>query len=86
MIISDFKCEDCDHIFTVEKESSLDSFPERGELECPECGSNNTFRVWGCGAIEVSEGMMGNAKNGYSKGITYHRSSIVGKVKGTRVK
>ena len=80
----DFKCEDCESVFEISKGSMLAPTPEN--VECPECGSTNTYRKFSIGATDVAEGRFGNAKNGYQNGVMYHPSSLTGKVKGTRVK
>ena len=80
----DMKCEDCSEVFEISKGSIMATTPE--DVECPKCKSINTHRHFASVTIDVAEGRFGNAKNGYQNGVTYHHSSLIGKVKGTRVK
>jgi DNA-directed RNA polymerase subunit RPC12/RpoP len=85
MLYADYKCEDCEKVFEISKKSIMDDFPEKGELECPECKSTNTYRTYDV-VSDVSAGLLGNGKNAYDKGFTYQYSTLTGKAKGTRVK
>lgn len=81
-VFSDAECAQCNHIFEISKNKIMDDFiiPI-----CPKCGSKMTKRKWKAVPIFVAEGMVGNAKNGYQSGITYHPSTM-GKIKGTKLK
>ena len=80
----DMRCEECNEVFEISKGSVLADTPKN--VECPKCGSTNTRKKFAVGATDTAEGMYGNAKNNYQNGVTYHSSSLVGKVKGTKVK
>ena len=79
----DYKCEKCDEITEYDKGSALVDAPKN--IECSHCGSKKTHRVFGCQGYSVAEGIMGNAKNGYSKGIINHPSTLF-HGKGTKIK
>lgn len=80
---SDYKCKDCNKVFTYWKKS-LDSFPIHPE--CEYCKSINTKRIYSNIVTDVCEGKFGNSKTGYKTGITYHPGNIVGRMKGKRIK
>ena len=80
----EMKCDDCNEIWEYNKESIMASTPT--DLPCPKCESLNTHRSWGIGAIDIAEGKFGNSKNNYQQGVIYHPSTMMGKVKGTKVK
>ena len=82
MIYADYKCKKCDHIFEGGKNNILDDFPK---LPCPECNSENTYRVFNFAGYEVCVGKVGNAKSGYANHCVYH-PTFTGKSKRTRVK
>jgi putative FmdB family regulatory protein len=85
MILFDFKCDDCNTIFEIKKNSTFEDFPDK--ILCPKCGSSNTWRKWGLGTFEISQGAFGNAKNSYENSMgAYHYAEITGKVKGTKIK
>lgn len=82
--IVDIKCDDCKNIFEYDKLSISNDVPS--DIECPKCKSKNTHRVFGFQAFDVGTGMMGNASNGYSKGVVYHDSKFTPKGKRNRIK
>jgi hypothetical protein len=84
MPYSDYKCGNCFKVFEFYKASVIQDFPK--QTECPECGCSANRKYSGSVLTEVAEGLCGNSKTGYGTGITYHPTSIVGKVKGTRIK
>lgn len=83
--ISDYKCQECDTVFEFSRETGA-NFPENNILECPECQSKKTKRVWSFGFFDVAEGECGNAKNGYANSFSYQPSvyspKITGKYRG----
>lgn len=86
MQISDYRCTNkkCNNIFEYTKYHALEDFPK--QVKCPECSSNSD-RVYGMGKPVVSEGRLGNAKNGYSSRLAkYYQYSHFGRIKGTRIK
>lgn len=83
MQFSDYRCKNCGKVFEHCKESFTESFPS--ELCCPDCGSKSV-RVFSGINFAIAQGKLGDSKNGYSNGITYHPNDIVGKVKGKKVK
>jgi len=83
MLLVDYKCSDCGHIWEVDKGSGLNDDPK---LKCPECGSKDTFKKFGIGAVDTAEGIFGNGRTGMSKNVTYHPSSLTSKVKGTKIR
>lgn len=85
MILIDFICSDCEEIFEVDKGTT--SAPTPKNVKCPKCTSTNTTRLFAGRppATDVAEGKFGNAANGYSQGITEHRSSKYGVYKGKRI-
>jgi DNA-directed RNA polymerase subunit RPC12/RpoP len=82
MYFKDYQCEKCELIFQGTKNRLADDWPK---LKCPECGSENTYTLFNIGGIDIGEGKLGNASNGYTTGIAYHPSRY-GKYKGTRIK
>lgn len=82
-IAIDVKCQDCGNIFEVYKRNVLENFVLK---PCPECNSTNIKRVWDIGATDIAQGYQGNSKKGYGKQMTYHPSSLTGKVKGKKIK
>lgn len=76
MVYSNFKCEGCGHIFTGSKKSVKDNFPH---YDCPECGSKDTYRQFTPVTVQVAEGKLGNAKNGYESNIVYKPASMTPK-------
>ena len=78
----DMKCDDCKQVFEYDKGSILNSTPEN--VKCIHCGSYNTYRYFSSATFDIAEGICGNEKTGYSKGIVNHPSKY-GKFKGTRV-
>ena len=84
MPYSDYKCENCKTIFEYYKKSVIESFPK--VIECPNCKCGAKRIYSGKLNFDVAEGIQGNSKNSYSKGITYHPGSLVGKMKGTKIK
>lgn len=79
----DMKCEKCGTIFEYDKGSILNSTPDK--IKCPECkSSKHTHKVFDILATSTAEGLCGNAKTGYSKGITYHCSTLTSG-KGTKI-
>jgi putative FmdB family regulatory protein len=71
MRVTDYKCDSCGHVFDVWKKD-LENWKSR--VKCPECNLQKAKRVFGIGDIDVAEGKLGNASNGYKTGITYHPS------------
>lgn len=71
-VFYNFKCNVCEHIFEVCKKKLSDDFFEN--LKCTECESEDVRRLFHVGDISVAKGRLGNASNGYSKGVTYHPS------------
>jgi putative FmdB family regulatory protein len=82
MIIADFKCEDCKNTFTVEKNNIIENFPKS---TCPNCNSENTYRLYSKVTFDMAEGKLGNAKNKYENKLIY-TPSVYGKYKGIRIK
>jgi RNA polymerase subunit RPABC4/transcription elongation factor Spt4 len=80
-----YKCleEKCKHTWEFIKETVEENFPE---LECPVCGSDNTYRVWNDSKVitDVADGKCGSAKNQYSNNIINHHSKL-GKYKGKKI-
>lgn len=70
MTRADYKCEDCENIWEYVKTEG--DFPKNPK--CPKCESKNTYRKWSAIRFDVAEGALGNAKNGYTSGVTYHSS------------
>lgn len=84
MPASDYRCKSCDKIFEFFKSSVTESFPS--SPQCPHCGEADSQRIYTGMLFDVAEGTVGNAKNGYSKGVVNHPSSLIGKVKGKKIK
>jgi len=84
MPISDYKCSNCQKIFEYYKASFIEDFPKI--VECPECKCSASRLYTGNLVFDIAEGLCGNARSGYSKGITYHPGSLVGKMRGKRIK
>ena len=84
MIFSQFKCEKCNTIFDVEKESILDNFSDI-KVNCPNCKSEKTHYYWILGPTDIATGNCGTAKDGYSHSFVYHPSKF-GRPKGMKVK
>lgn len=82
MYFADAKCEDCNHIYEIEKQRIMDDFISG---KCPECDSENTHRIFNPIVSDVAEGKCGNAKTSYSNSVTNHCSQF-GYYKGTRVR
>jgi hypothetical protein len=80
----DYRCEDCNEVTEYDKVSIVNDSPKN--IECSKCGSLNTYRIFGCATYEVAEGILGNARNGYSKGHVYHTALSTPKKKGTVIK
>ena len=76
MVYADFKCQKCEHIFLGFKKRVHDNFPF---FDCPECGAKDTIRLFTPVAIQVAEGKLGNAKNGYTNNIIYKPASMTPK-------
>ena len=83
MLYINVKCKDCNHIFEVDKTNSTTDFVFKN---CPKCNSKNIKRVWEISAVSIARGKLGNSSNNYSNGITYHPSTLTGKVKGKKIK
>lgn len=85
MRISNYRCtnEECKLEFEYSKENDLGDFPAM--IKCEKCNSDSK-RIWGFGAMCVSQGKLGNSQNGYASGCVNHPSSLTGKVKGTKIK
>ncbi len=83
MIFAEAKCDDCNHVFEIIKENTLDDFIIG---KCPECNSDKVHRKFGLGGIDIAQGGLGNSKNNQENTFTYHPSSMVGRQKGTTVK
>ena len=84
MVFSDFKCKECDNIFTITKKN-LENWSDILVAMCNKCSSTHTFRIIKIGSIDVAEGSVGNSKNGYMKSLAGYKPSILGKYKGTKV-
>lgn len=82
-VACNFKCEKCNQIFEVHKETATENFGSSSK--CPYCGAIETYRVWGIADFSVSAGMLGNSLNGYDSNITYHPSNY-GRFKGTKIR
>lgn len=80
MRFSDFKCESCGIVFELMR-NDFEDFPTNPN--CPECRSGQTYRKFSLCATDVAEGLCGNEKNGYSKGISQHVSRF-GRFKGNK--
>jgi cytochrome c-type biogenesis protein CcmH/NrfF len=70
-MFKDYKCADCGHMTEYRKEYGID-FPEH--LECEKC-QGDMIKQFSAPLVDVAEGMLGNAKNGYSNSTVYHRSA-----------
>jgi DNA-directed RNA polymerase subunit RPC12/RpoP len=81
MRFSDYKCNECGHVIEYAKEDDLANFPK--EISCPEC-SKKMCRVFSKINFDVSQGKLGNAKDGYTTGCVAHPSQY-GKFKGTKI-
>lgn len=81
MIFADARCEDCNHIFEIKKENTMDDFILG---DCPKCGSENVKRIFSFLGFSTAQGLCGNQKNGYEKSFTYHPNSMIGRSKGVR--
>lgn len=88
MMFSDYICDldkkGCGSIFEVHKNNIDEKWPINPK--CPNCGKKVSYRKYGCSGYSVAEGLMGNYKNGYTKNIVYHSSSLTGKLKGKLVR
>lgn len=82
MYFKDYKCEKCENVFGGTKVSIMDEWPK---LKCEKCGSTKTHTLFAIGGTDVAQGILGNAANGYTTGITSHPSKF-GNFKGTTVK
>ena len=82
MIISDYTCLSCNHIFEVSKKKVLDEWPKN--VVCPNCGSTETQRKFTPLVFDIAEGKAGNAKSGYATSVTYHGSEL-GRYKGKKI-
>jgi len=87
MILDDFKCEKCNHVWTESKNSIDDEYKVD---TCPSCGytkkdenDKTIFKKWGISAIDIAEGRFGNGKNGYNQNDVYMPSKYS---TGTRFK
>jgi len=83
IIASDFLCEDCKSVWEVYKHSMIEDFPTN--VKCPSCGKFNTHRIYSVPLMDVCSGNVGNAKTGYGKQMSYHKSKYT-EGKGTKVK
>ena len=83
MPYSDYVCFWCGHVFEFFKDSFTENFPKN--IECPTCGKSS-HRKYSNMIFDMAEGKLGNSKNDYNKGITYHPGSLVGKCKGVKIK
>ena len=83
MYFADIVCKDCGEIFEIIKNTIEEDFIIS---TCPVCKSQNTARKYRAVTTSVSEGLLGNHRNGYANGMTYHPNAIVGRVKGKRIK
>lgn len=83
MPYSDYKCTNCGNVFEYFKISIVEDFPKL--QTCQKCGQE-AKRIYSKLTFDIAEGICGNSKNGYSKGITYHPGSLMGKMKGVKVK
>jgi putative FmdB family regulatory protein len=81
---SDYVCKDCGSVFEIWVKGKLTNFPVNPI--CSACGKTNTQRKYSNIIFDVSEGHLGNSKSKYETNITSHPSSLVGKVKGKRIK
>jgi len=84
MVLTDYKCKECGHIFTITKKN-MENWSDILVTMCNKCGSTNTFRIIKIGAVDVAEGSVGNSKNGYMKSLAGYKPSRLGKYKGTKV-
>jgi hypothetical protein len=80
----DVKCCDCKKRFEVDKGSVEADTPIK--MLCPNCGSQNTRRVYGCQGHSVGAGKCGNASTGYGSAITYHPNSLAPNLRGKKIK
>jgi hypothetical protein len=82
-IFINVKCNNCNNIFEVYKKNPLDDFVM---IPCPKCKGCNVKRIWSISAVDIAQGKLGNSKKGYGTQMTYHPSSLTGKVKGKKIK
>ncbi len=80
MILDNFKCSKCGHIWTESKNSIKDEY---SVTKCPnpDCGyelidenDKTIFKKYGIGIIDVAEGYLGNGKTGYNNEDIYKPS------------
>lgn len=73
-MFADYECVHCGKIHDYKKPYG-ENFPEQLEMKC--CIDETICRyrrVFTKPVIDIPEGMLGNAKNGYTSGLTHHRS------------
>lgn len=77
-----YNCLDCDKEWLYEKIRRHHDFPPKPA--CPICGGKNTHRRWGAPIINVKQGKVGNAKDGYTgKNYVDKAQQTLKKVKDT---
>lgn len=81
---SDYFCNACKSTFEIFVNNNLDDFPVNPV--CEVCGSIQTERRYTNIVFDIAEGKLGNSKNKYDNGFVDHPSSLMGKVKGKRIK
>jgi len=85
MIYCHFKCNKCEEVIEVFKETVMEDFPN--SVKCTKCKSKDTYRMWNDMPLtEVCQGSLGNSKNNYEAGMVYHPSGLTGHTKRTVVK
>lgn len=75
------KCKKFGEELYIWKNSVMDDFVIPN---CEECGEL-TQRIWKISDTDVCGGLLGNSKDGYQSGVTYHPSKF-GKMKTTKVR
>jgi putative FmdB family regulatory protein len=83
MPYSDYRCNVCGNVFDYYKKSFVEDFPST--IICNKCESE-AKRIYSRLVFDIAEGKCGNSKSGYKTGMTYHPGSIVGKMKGKKIK
>lgn len=81
---SDYFCNACKSTFEIFVNNNLEDFPSNPV--CEKCGSIQTERRYTNIVFDIATGKLGNSKDGYENNIVSHPSSLIGRVKGKRIK
>lgn len=63
----DYRCQDCRHVFTIER-----SMSETAEPECNSCGQSNVSRIWN--AFILSSGSTPDVGQGTARAASSKKS------------